>query len=299
MTDRERTRRSVLRGASVAVGAGALASLAGCTDAVNSIVGGGSDYQSWLPDPGTISDRDHYSFGYADTAVLADNEDELDDGTADNLGFLEGYWDPVDVGWDETSWVLSGSYVVVEADYELEDVIDDLEDDDYDDEDEYEGFRIFEKEGHGIAVGNGMILAMDDVSEDPADEIEELIDVGNGEEDRYAEEEADMSALVDALGGGAFVTGETMDEPDEEMPEAGVFDEMVAKGSTTSIDGDTASETYAVVYDSESDVDLDDLEAWVDENDGSDEEFDDLDDIEYNQNGRVGLISGTIDTDEI
>lgn len=300
MSDRGQTRRSVLRGAGAAVGAGALASIAGCMDSIPG-VGSGGQYSQWLPEPGEIGDQDHYSFTYFDTAVLADNEDELADDTVDSVESIEQFWDPVDVDWDETSWFLYGTHVVVAADYELEDVVDDLEDDDYEEESEYEGYQIFEKEGRGVAVGNGMIAStgLFDVSEDPADDLEELIDVSNGEEDRYVEEEADMGALVDELGGGTFVTGQTLAEPDRENPAAGAFDDMVAKGNVTSVDGEVADQKYVVVYDNERDVDLDDPEEWVEANDSRDEEFDDLDDVEYSQNGRLGLVTGTIDTDDI
>lgn len=302
MADGNYTRRSVLRRGSAAVGAGALASLAGCTDAVNSVVGGGGDYQSWLPEPGEIGDRDHLSFTYLDLAAFANNEDELSDETADGIETVESYWDPINVDWDEASSVLLVSEVVVaEAEYDIEDAVEDLEDADFDEETDHEGYRIFVREGRGIGVGNGRIITTTPFSrlEDPEDVIETIIDVNNGEEDRYVDESDDMATLVDALGSGASVSGRTTEEPGEPRPESGSFDEMVARGSRGRINGETSNRKYVVVYEDENGVDLDELEEWVDANDGSDERFDDLDDIEYDQQGRKGIITGTIDTDEI
>jgi hypothetical protein len=74
---------------------------------------------------------------------------------------------------------------------------------------------------------------------------------------------------------------------------------MVADGSTTTIDGETADRTWVVIYESADDVDLDDLADWVDENDGDGGTFDDVDDIGYSRNGRAGIVTGTSDTDDL
>lgn len=303
MSDNDHTRRSVLRRAGTAVGAGALASVAGCVDSLPGLGSGGTSYETWLPEPDTVTSGDHSSFWFLDTATFESNEDELDDSMVDTLESIEQVWQPVGVDWDETSTILLLDNVVpvVEADFETEDVVDDLEDEDFDEDDEYEGYRLFERDTRGFAVGNGRLIAIGQFirSEDPIDDLEAIIDVNNGEEDRYVDEVEEMSVLVDELGNGTSINGRTLDAPDEPAPEQGVFDEMVAEGHASSINGETADETYVIVYDSEDDVDLDDLEDWVDENDGSDQQFDDLDDIEYTQKGRKGVITGTLDTDEI
>ncbi|MFC7176752.1 hypothetical protein [Halosegnis marinus] len=65
------------------------------------------------------------------------------------------------------------------------------------------------------------------------------------------------------------------------------------------VNGETSDVAAYVVFDEADDVDTGDLEDWVDENDGSDGTFDDVDDVSYNANGRVGTVSGTIDTDDL
>jgi len=116
------------------------------------------------------------------------------------------------------------------------------------------------------------------------------------EDTELYEEDVDAAAdLFDNLGGGDLVFGYTREAVDEDDPEAGRFDEMVARGSSVTFNGETSSIQAVIIYDGEDDYDEGDLEDWVDEAD----QWDDVDDVSYSQNGRAGIISGTIDTDDI
>jgi len=142
-------------------------------------------------------------------------------------------------------------------------------------------------------------VGSDTPSNDSADIAEAIVDAETGNADRYADDNEDMSTLVGELGGATFVNGNTMEEPEDADPANGTFDAMVAEGQRAQVNGQRSDVKYAVVYESSDDVDTGDLEEWVDENDGSDEQFDDVDDISYNQNGRAGVITGKIDTDDL
>jgi len=110
-----------------------------------------------------------------------------------------------------------------------------------------------------------------------------------------------MSKLVDALKTTSAATGQTY-EDSEDAPKDGTFDGMVAKGTTATFNGETTKREWAVVYESEDDVDTGDLEEWVEaeqsEGNSGLTNFQDVDDIEYKQSGRVGRIIGTMDTDD-
>lgn len=300
MSDGRYTRRGMLRRSAATVGAGTLLGVAGCSS-VNPFGGGGGVYANWLPVPDDIGDSDHYQFIYLDTENLEANEDELPDNF--DLSFFESRWNPVDIDWEDTSTILSfDSIVIADAEFTREDAVEDLEDEDFEEDTDHEGYTLYlgPNELQAFALNDSYVLvAFGAYTSDPIEMLEAVIDANSGEAERYGEDSEDMSALVDALGGGSVVTARTTEEPDNDNPEAGRFDHMVARGNEATIDGDTADRRWVVVYESAEDVDTGDLEDWVDANDGSDETFDDVDDISFNQNGRLGVISGTSDTDDL
>lgn len=302
MSGDELTRRRMMRNATAAVGAATLAGSAGCLGSLPFVGGGAGAYKKWLPDPGELnSESDHYRFSYIDMSTIVDNEDEFDEGTIEDIEGVEDIWSPVSVDWDETSdLIFFQAAYVVQGDFSKDDVVSDLEDEDWDDDTDHEGFTIMLDEGEdrGMAVSDGTIVITSAFQGDPVDQAETIIDTSNGDEDRYVDEEEDMKALVNALGGGTVVRGGTMEEVDEGQAESGRFDHQVAQGRTMRVNGETSKVRYVVVYEEKDDVDTGDLEDWVEENEDTDQEFDDVEDVSYKQNGRTGIIEGTMDTDE-
>jgi len=299
MSGREYTRRALLRRGTAAVSAGAIASTAGCFG-LNPLGGGGGAYANWLPVPDDIGDSDHYQFTYLDTEVVESNEDNFDEDSFD-IDSIESFWDPLGFDWEDTSMILLASQaVVVEASFDREDAVSDLEDDDYEEDGDHEGFTLFlgPTESRAFGVGDNAVVVTGGYGvDDPLDPIEATIDAKTGNADRYGDENEDMSALLSELGG-ALDSGGTMEESDSDTPENGLFENMVASGDTATVNGETADRKWVIVYEEQDDVDTDDLEDWVDAN--SDEgEFADVDDISYNQNGRKGIVTGTVDTDEL
>ena len=300
MGDGTFSRRELMRKSGAAAGAAALVGSAGCIGTVQDAVPfvGGATYKSWLPEPGTVTDQDHYRFQFFDMNSIENNEDEFNDDT--DYSDFENAWSPADVDWEDTNWIIfwRGGFVI-NADYDQESVAEDLEDEDYDDDTDHEGYTIYlgPNEGGAFAIdGSNLVLTS---GSDPVGAAEDIIDTNGGSEDRYADESEDLNELIGALGDATFVRGRTMDEPDEENVERGRFDGMVARGRSTQVDGDTANGKAVVVYEDSDDVDTGDLEDWVEASQDRDGQFAEWDDISYSSNGRKGVIEGTLDTDEI
>jgi len=300
MVDGTHTRRSILRRSFAAASVGTLLASAGCSG-LNPLGGGAGAYADWLPVPDDTGDSDHYQFTYLDTETLEANEDELPDSF--DIASFEENWNPADVDWEDTASVLFfSSTIVVEDGFTREDVVADLEAEDYDEDGEYQGHTVLvgPNELGAFAVGDStLVVQFAAYQSDPVDNVEAVLDVKNGEEDRYADDSENMATLLPELGNGTIVGGRTMAAVDTDNPDRGRFDHMVAEGSTTTIDGDTAERKWLVVYEESDDVDTDDLSDWVDANDSNGGTFDDVDDISYSQNGRVGIVTGTSDTDDL
>lgn len=298
MGEGQLTRREMMRQGGAAVGAASLLGTAGCLDSIPFI--GGAKYKSWLPAPDVLGDGDHYSFQYINLKQVANNEDEFSDETVDGFSNIEQLWSPIDLDWDEANWVLAfqGSYVV-NAGYDQDSVAGDLEDEDFSDDTDHEGYTIYlgPNERRAFAIDGSNIVLVG--GEDPVDNAEAVIDTDNGNEDRYVDESDDMNTLVGALGSGTTVSGRTMEEPSEENVESGRFENMVAGGQSTSVNGSTSNGKYVVVYEDSSDVDTGDLEDWVEASQDNDGQFADWEDLNYNSNGRKGVIKASIDTDEL
>ena len=79
----------------------------------------------------------------------------------------------------------------------------------------------------------------------------------------------------------------------------GQFENEVARGSATTVNGDIASRTWAIVFASEDDVRIDDVEEWIDETESSGEQFDEYEDITTSEQGRTVLVEATIDTADL
>jgi len=293
------TRRTLLRRSAATVGAATVVGTAGCLDRIPNPLGG-SSYTAWLPEPDAL-EVDTYSFGRYDNEDWVATEDEFSD-DYDESG-IENQWEPISLSLDDISESLYfRSIQVHQAEFDRAELVEDLEDEDYDEEDDIEGYALYLNDdgSRAFALNDATFLFTAeyyDYDQSPEDALTAVIEARAGTEDRYVDERDAFATLTDALKTTSAVDGETF-EDGEDDPANGSFDEMVAKGSTGTFDGETTQMEWVVVYESEDDVDLDDLEEWVDENDTDDERFDDVDDIEYSQSGRVGRITGTMDTDD-
>lgn len=299
-------RRTLLRTVGGTVVAG---TLTGCIGGVP-LRGGGAvtgSFWQWLHEPGEVLDVDHYRVLSVDSSAFLDHESELPDSAFDTIeSTVEQFSDVVDLDFDETQYfyrtnvgeILSGSLDVDDAEDELEDA-------DFDDETEHESYTIYVSADERQAVGvNGEQAVRTRRSnpvtrEGPVDVLETMIDVSRGEEDRYRQSNDALNRLSAKVPTGALLQAETFDERRDTNVNSGTFEGSVASGSALSLNGETATGTWVVVFEDEGELDEDDLQDWTDEADDTGEVFDEYDDLSVSTDGRIATVSGTIDTDDL
>ncbi|MBX0286674.1 hypothetical protein EGH22_10070 [Halomicroarcula sp. F28] len=298
------TRRAMLARGLAATGA--VVASAGCSSLFGSDSGDTAVFTQWLPAPAALNNADHYRFDYYDLATLAANRDSL----GGEPTVFERTWQPVGLGWaDATAVVAVGSVDVVTAEFDREAAVSDLRGAGYDRAGEYKGYARYRNPETGtvfaIADGTLLVSAMDRYAPDavdPSDRLQTVVDARTGDVDRYAEASEDMGALVEALGAGTLVRGKTMDDPEGTTARSGRFENLVAEGARSVVDGGTVEEKWVYLYDRPRDVDTATLERYVEDNDNSsgevDAQFGAVEDISYTQEGRKGIITGTRDAGE-
>jgi hypothetical protein len=303
--DTEKTRRDVLKigaaGSLTVVG-----SMAGCSGLLGG--DGGASYKSWLYAPGTIGEEDHYSFTVTDHRDIRDNEDEL----GDFYDAFESQEDSfplsaMDVDYDEMNLSISPSNgTAIRGSFSGSDAVSELEDnEDFEDEDEHEGYTVFVAGGgenatsapRAIGINGSTAVAERSSpfgdSPDPQDVVETLIDTDAGNEERYGEDNEDMNVVLNRVGSGSIVDGSTQEETEETNAEQGQFEGEVASGRRIRINGETTTNRQVLVFASSDDVNTNDIETWTET-----DTFDDVDNISISQSGRRITITGETDTDE-
>jgi len=285
---------------------GAVVASAGCSSLLGSESGDTEVFTQWLPAPAALNNTDHYRFDYYDLATLAANRDSL----GGEPTVFEQAWQPVGLGWaDATAVVTVDSVDVVTGEFDREAAVSDLREADYDRAGEYKGYARYRnpETGRVFAITDGTMLvsgvdrhAPDAV--DPSARIQTVVDARTGDVDRYTEASEDMGTLVEELGAGTLVGGTTMEDPDAAAARSGRFENLVAEGARSVVDGGTVEEKWVYLYDRPRDVDTATLEAYVEANDdnagGVDAQFAAVEGISYTQDGRKGIITGTRDASE-
>ncbi|MDS0282493.1 hypothetical protein [Haloarcula onubensis] len=301
MSGSELTRRALLRRSGVAVAAGVAS--AGCSTLSGS--GGDTDvYTRWLPAP-SARNVSHYWFDYYDLSALAAQRESL----GGEPTVFERTWAPVGLDWDDATAVVAVDGVdVVTAEFDRDGAAADLREADYERAGEYKGYVRYRDADTGrvFAVTDGTLLVSSaeryaPASVAPSERLETVVDAVTGDIERYAEVDEDMRALVEELGTATIVSGTTRGGPDAATTGSGRFENLVARGTSSAVDGDTVEETWVYLYDRPEDVDLAALEAYVEANDdpadGADAPFATVEDISYAREGRTGIVTGTRDAE--
>lgn len=167
----KQSRRDVLRTGAGLASAGALSSLAGCGILPGGggggggglLGGGGGAYSNWLVAPGEVGLGDNYGFFSLAPATLAESEEFSDEDTYDTLeDSVENTYSDLDLDAEDidTAVSLGGNAASLSANinvalgsFTVEDIVDELEDNDYDDESELDnGAQIFVNESGSQAV---------------------------------------------------------------------------------------------------------------------------------------------------
>lgn len=125
--------------------------------------------------------------------------------------------------------------------------------------------------------------------------VESIVGVGSGNTDRYVDAMEAANELVNVLGDGTIVSGHTTEPIESDDPENGRIEGSVATGYSTTVNGSEADVTAAAVFEDEGDVDAGDVDDWVSEHSTLNE----ADDLSESEQGRVGVVTGVIDTDEL
>ncbi len=281
-----------------------VAGLAGCSAVTDAIPFVGGSYTDWVFEPGAVGDDDHQIVSFTDYRTIVDNEDAFDSDYYDES--FESNEDSfpletvdLDVEDVQSRVTIGGFGGRIAAEYEREAVATELEDEDYDDDTEYEGYTVYlgpnERRAVGIDGSNVLYSRTTFTSDaDPVEIVEALIDAKNGEEDRYVDESEGFKGVSDELGSPTFAFLRTQDPPEETNAENGRFEENVAGGFGATVNGETTNLGTVLVFDSEDDVDMDGVEEYADT-----EQFDEWDDLSTTQAGTAVLIEGQVDTDDL
>jgi len=279
------------------------AGLSGC-----SVPGtGGSNVSNWLPEPDETGDINHYSTIAFSPSELAANEDELSEEFFDQLESTEDTYDPTGIKFEDVDTTL---YVrqnnVLLGGFSQSDVTAELEDNDFEQDDELNGYQLYVPDSNDsstpcYAVGDAVIRATPGYNSDmdSVETAELLIETNSGNVDRYIDDSDAMNNLASQVGTPSIGSMQTSDPTEEDNPENGAFENAVGNGVSLNLNGDTTDLQLLIQYESADDVDTGDLEDWVDETDGSDQLFGDVDGVSTNANGSAGVINGTIDTDDV
>lgn len=301
MGHRPVTRRQLLRRGSGALGSVALVGTAGCTGRLPNPTGSGRpDYTRWMP--ATLQEvSPPVRFTAENYSSFAADRDELDDDLLERLDELERHWKPADVPWEDVTMALKfNGAVVVQAEFERDEVLEDYAAENFETEDQHGGFAVLlGPEGKlAAAVGDDTLVTW--WGTDSVAVVENIVDAGNGDSERYADASEDFDELTGALGDGDYIDGETMEKTTTHDPEDGHFGNVVARGESWRIDGATTDGRWVLVFEGDG-ADTDDLRDWFESREQNDgwSVYGEWEDPRYSRDGRLGIVEATIDTSEL
>lgn len=306
MEQRNFSRRSVLRTGAVLGVSATMAGTAGCVSNIPFVGGGGGagGYVEWLHAPGELGDKDHYQFLTVFPQQLLEHEDEIGDNGVDAVKaaagdsiFSEYDLDPEDF----RQVILSEAGFIGIGDFDRERLVDDIEDADFDDSDEYNGYTFYTSDGsadHAIALDDSHVLmGIGGSGYDNERALETMIDTKNGEEDRYYDEVESMQLLANHLGDGGLHAGSTFEETSSERGTAEI-DNIVGTGSGYDVRGEETIIVDAYVFETEDDAVVEEVRDYH-EASSSETIYDGNDDPDVSKSGRTVTITGRGDTSDI
>lgn len=292
MRERACSRRTLLRRTTAATTVGALASTAGC---LGLLADDSTTYTDWMPASTVLGYEDGYRFEFHDHEARRAAAEPFEDpdiyygafaiGPANYEDFTQSMhvaeMQVHDGDFDPDRWAsFSGEAMEKRT--------------------ESAGYSIHVMDiGIGLALSEDrIIVALPEGTLPPVERIEALLATKTGDANRFLATNEHLQVLVDELGNPSTLYGDMKTDAYHD-PEIGSFENDVAKGETTTFDGSTVDKKWVVLYDSEADVNLNDLERWV-EGTGGFHDFDDLSqsDVDIEQSGRAGIITATVPTSE-
>lgn len=268
-------RRQVLMGGA-AIG---IASLAGCSDVLG---GGGStgnlgNVAQWLPEPADITDdQDHYGISARSPSRLANLFDNpvLRSEFAPSLDYANPR--ATDVEYTVSASAGGRNFDVNVGQFNVDWVEHQMDTaEDLDRDSDIGDFAVFLRENNNgvsdaYAISNRAYIHTSDTGgfDEPADALDVLttvIETREGDIGRYHEQNQDMEILVDDLSFGHMLNARTMDATDQSEPEIGEFENVVARGSTRIIQGETTDTEEIIVFENERDISEREIETYIEE----------------------------------
>lgn len=255
----------------------------------------GATYSLWMPEPGTFEPDHHYGFSAVNLQEVAEREESLPGGL-EKSPHVSG-WQPVDIDWRSVTMSLFFQRnFVIRGDYDAGTVTEEITSmEGWSSESAPGGGRALVKEDGSKAVGVSeeaiVISPAFGPEDDVIENVQQIVDTVGGTRVRYIGASDVMYDLVAELRDGTIVQARTMEEVQEADVSKGRFPGQVGRGRWGQYRGNGTDVKFVVAYAGESDVDVTDLETFVEENG---EQFSKWKGLEISQNGRLAIISGTM-----
>ncbi|WP_254535484.1 hypothetical protein [Halomarina litorea] len=292
------SRRAALRVGGALVGVGGLA---GCSSLP--FVGATPDpqYTDWLyaPDEAGVGD---YGFTLLRPAALAERAEDIGPLAYERVRRVgESFLDLVDVDFEAVDSLLfvgaDRSSVVLQGEYDREDVRAELGYDDFRRVGETESVGVYlPPEGDRVVGVADSYLAFAEGGPDPRAAVERLVETQAGEVPRYVDASSTVRTLTRSLGDGTVLFGARASGLPGRDTEAGRFEGQVASGLRFTVPEEEEEERVAFlrlyVFDGERAVPTDAVRAFVEDNRGTGESFDDVEDVAVAADGRTVRVTG-------
>jgi|GEM_PF-3896907 len=291
-------RREFLRSSAVA---GSLAALSGCAgvsiDDVPGVSGSDLSLRQYAYAPDAV-DKDAYGVALFDVATIDEIDTDIPDEIAD--GFESRYaWlhQVTGVDFDDATTVAAfDSTVVMAAEHSQDDVDDELDEAEFDDDDEMNGFTLYQngEETRSVAIDGSTIVGstLTGDADEAIEVLETTLDTRNGDEDRYADETPVFSTLLDSLDGGAAATGHVHAATEETNTEVGTFEDERARGvrATFDVEAETTTNEFVLAFEEGTEPPADDIREWT-----ATDLFTDFDSTVVSASDTVATIEATTD----
>lgn len=289
------TRRSFLRRGAAAAGLGGLATVAGCQEDSPDVT-----YTSWLHEPGAFDDASHYRTEIHYLGEILDNDYQFDGDVIDALeASVNETLEPTAVEAADLSRVMATNVATIATgSFDGSDVGTELEEEGFERTGETSGYDVVAN-GDGslaFAVGDALVRT-GGASRAGADEIASaLVETRTNGDTPYVSSSDAVQTLLGGFDDGYHRTLETVDRVENGDPSEGRFEGAVGLGVERALTRVTSDVKWLVAFEEESDVDTDALETWVD---ADEETFGHVRNVQISQQGRLGVITVTVDTPDV
>lgn len=295
-TPRLSRRQAIERGA--LAGVTAVVGLSGCLGFFSEGEDGDA-YRRWLPAPRTQG-FDSYTFNFVRPRSWLEGDGAIHEEMERFFATIESTYADTGVAAGEMeTFLYFTNQVVITGSFEGDAVRDRLGERGYTHRGTYEDYDVYAADdGNGDAVGidgSTLVWANHGPASGLVGDVETTIDAERGDTPRYDAENEAFGAMVDALGGGDLVTGQTHAPEQPTARERGLSAAVVASGTALTIDGETVAVRLPVVLESEAAMDGADVDAWA--NDAG--RFDFLADRAVERDGRVATVTGRLPTADV